>query len=197
VLTVRLHGHPRLTYPYFSGFKDEKGEDVGCGFNVNIPLPKGLDGERFPDALSKALTRISRSSPAYLSVPNAVGIKRSPLKMGAASGYSFLFAERGGDDICGYTCFGPAPCTADSFDLYWIVAAAACQGQGVGKRLLTRSEEIIHEVGGRRVYAETSARLQSQPTRAFYRHTGFRQVAWLKDFYAPRDDKIIYCKTLA
>ena len=29
VLTVSIHGHPSLAYPYFSGFKDEKGKDNG------------------------------------------------------------------------------------------------------------------------------------------------------------------------
>ncbi|MGH8501793.1 MAG: histone deacetylase family protein [Gammaproteobacteria bacterium] len=66
VLTVSLHGHPRVTYPYFSGFEDEKGEGAGRGFNVNIPLPEGLDGEKFRDALDKALVRIRKFNPAYL-----------------------------------------------------------------------------------------------------------------------------------
>ncbi|MGI8740844.1 MAG: histone deacetylase family protein [Gammaproteobacteria bacterium] len=66
VLTVSVHGHPRVSYPYFSGFDDEKGEGVGRGFNVNIPLPEGLDGEKFREALSKALARIRKFNPAYL-----------------------------------------------------------------------------------------------------------------------------------
>jgi ribosomal protein S18 acetylase RimI-like enzyme len=117
------------------------------------------------------------------------------LRDGAASGYSFLFAQCG-EHTCGYTCFGPVPCTADSFDLYWIVVDSSFQGQGIGRRLLTQTEQIIHDTGGRRVYAETSSRAQYRPTRAFYRHTGFRQVARLKDFYSTGDNKIIFCKTL-
>lgn len=66
VLTVSLHGHPRVTYPYFSGFEDEKGEGNGRGYNLNIPLPEGLDGEKFRESLAKALTRIHRFNPAYL-----------------------------------------------------------------------------------------------------------------------------------
>jgi acetoin utilization deacetylase AcuC-like enzyme len=68
VLTVSLHGHPRVTYPYFSGFEDEKGEGAGRGFNLNIPLPEGLDGPRFREALEKALARVRRFNPAYLVV---------------------------------------------------------------------------------------------------------------------------------
>jgi acetoin utilization deacetylase AcuC-like enzyme len=38
VLTVSLHGHPRFAYPYFSGYEDERGQNEGEGFNLNIPL---------------------------------------------------------------------------------------------------------------------------------------------------------------
>lgn len=132
-------------------------------------------------------------SPSEVGV--AVELVETALRDGAVSGYFFLFAQRG-ERTCGYTCFGPVPCTVHSFDLYWIVVDATFQGQGVGRRLLTQTEQIIHNAGGRRMYAETSSRAQYRPTRTFYRHTGFRQVARLKDFYAPGDSKIIYCKTL-
>lgn len=125
----------------------------------------------------------------------AVELVAAALKEGVASGYSFLFAESDGYGY-GYTCFGPVPCTADSFDLYWVVVDSSFQGQGIGKRLLIRTEQMIKEIGGSRVYAETSSRAQYRPTRSFYRHAGFHRAARLKDFYAPGDDKVIYCKAL-
>ncbi|MDN5849500.1 MAG: histone deacetylase family protein [Nitrococcus sp.] len=68
VLTISLHGHPRDTYPYFSGFDDEKGEGRGRGYNVNLPLPQGIDGERFGKELAKALDRIVKHKPELLVV---------------------------------------------------------------------------------------------------------------------------------
>jgi acetoin utilization deacetylase AcuC-like enzyme len=68
VLTVSIHGHPRYTYPYFSGFADEPGEDGGKGFNLNIPLPEGLDGTQYREALTRAIKRVQRFKPAYLVV---------------------------------------------------------------------------------------------------------------------------------
>jgi ribosomal protein S18 acetylase RimI-like enzyme len=130
-------------------------------------------------------------SPAEVSV--AVELIEAALNQGAASGYSFLFAEQGGI-VCGYTCYGAVPCTTHSFDLYWIVVNAGCQGQGMGRRLLAHTEALIVAAGGHRLYAETSSRRQYRPTRVFYRRTGFHQAARLKDFYAPGDSKIIYCK---
>lgn len=68
VLTVSIHGHPGFAYPYFSGFDDEKGSGAGRGFNLNIPLPENTDGNRYEDALDRALKRVARFSPDFLVV---------------------------------------------------------------------------------------------------------------------------------
>ena len=70
VLTVSIHGHPSFAYPYFSGFRDEIGGGPGTGFNVNIPLPETVDGERYREALEQALRQITRFAPSYLVVAN-------------------------------------------------------------------------------------------------------------------------------
>ena len=68
VLTVSIHGHPRFAYPYFSGFKDEKGEGPGFGHNINIPLPEHVDGETYRESLEKVLKRIKQFQPQFLIV---------------------------------------------------------------------------------------------------------------------------------
>ena len=68
VLTVSIHGHPRHTYPYFSGFDDERGDGDGKGYNVNIPLAENLDGDQYRQALTKALDRIRKFKPQFLVV---------------------------------------------------------------------------------------------------------------------------------
>ena len=47
VLVVNIHGDPNEFYPYFTGYESERGSGAGEGFNVNIPLPKGVDGQEF------------------------------------------------------------------------------------------------------------------------------------------------------
>ena len=66
VLTVSIHGTPRLTYPYFSGFEDERGDGLGAGFNVNLPLPEGIDGARYRETLGRALRRVKEHRPRFL-----------------------------------------------------------------------------------------------------------------------------------
>ncbi|OPY88651.1 MAG: Acetyltransferase (GNAT) family protein [Smithella sp. PtaU1.Bin162] len=111
------------------------------------------------------------------------------------SSYQFLFAEDK-DLVLGYTCFGLIPATDASYDLYWIAVDNSLRAQGWGKQLLQETESIIQNSGGRRVYAETSSRLQYSVTHKFYEHCGYIREAFLKDFYAVGDGKIIYSKTL-
>lgn len=131
--------------------------------------------------------------PAEVEV--AVELVEERLAKGAASGYHFVFADRGERTI-GYTCYGPIAATAGSFDLYWIAVDQANRGKGLGGALLAYTEQRIRAMGGRQVFIETSDRPQYQPTRAFYEKSGYRKAAVLKDFYAPGDDKAIYVKRL-
>ncbi len=66
VFTLSIHGHPRYSYPYFSGFEDEKGEDEGKGYNLNLPMPENLDGAQYRKALERALERIAKYRPQFL-----------------------------------------------------------------------------------------------------------------------------------
>jgi D-alanine-D-alanine ligase len=130
-------------------------------------------------------------SPVEIDV--AVELLVDRLEKGPPSGYHFLFAEQNGRTL-GYTCYGPIPLTAASYDLYWIAVDKNCQGQKIGQLLLAKTEELTSAAGGRQVYIETSNRAQYAPTRKFYLRTGYRQEALLRDFYAPGDDKVIYVK---
>ncbi len=114
---------------------------------------------------------------------------------GAASGYEFILAEDNGR-LVGYACYGRTPATASSVDLYWIVVAADAQGHGIGRALLAKTETAARAAGGHRLYVDTSSRAAYEPTRKFYRRTGFQKIAELKDFYRPGDGKIIFMKEI-
>ena len=60
VLYASIHGDPEEYYPYFSGFADEKGEKLGLGANLNIPLGKGIKNEDYRAHLKKALKEIKK-----------------------------------------------------------------------------------------------------------------------------------------
>jgi len=68
VLTISIHGDPAFAYPYFSGFRDEIGTGEGAGFNLNLPLPETVDGDRYRKTLATALRHIAEFAPDFLVV---------------------------------------------------------------------------------------------------------------------------------
>jgi D-alanine-D-alanine ligase len=126
----------------------------------------------------------------------AVELVEERLEKGLKSGYHFLFAEQGGK-VIGYCCYGPIPCTEGSFDIYWIAVHNDNRGQGIGKILLKKNEELIAALGGRGIWVETSGQEKYQPTRKFYTSNHYHVEAVLKDFYGPGDDKFIFVKRLS
>jgi ribosomal protein S18 acetylase RimI-like enzyme len=123
----------------------------------------------------------------------AVELVEERLNKGIESGYYFLFAEQD-QKVCGYSCFGPIPCTRESYDIYWIAVQEELRGSGLGAEILRNVEERIMEMGGKRIYVETSSREQYQPTRSFYSRCGYRREATLENFYSSGDHKVIYLR---
>jgi acetoin utilization deacetylase AcuC-like enzyme/GNAT superfamily N-acetyltransferase len=76
VYTLSIHGHPRNSYPYFSGYADERGEGAGLGFNRNWPLEPPVADERYVSILEEALAAIRRFGPRYLVVSLGFDIMR-------------------------------------------------------------------------------------------------------------------------
>ena len=52
------HADPARFYPFFWGHAQERGEDEGMGYNLNLPLPRGTGDEDYLAALGLALARI-------------------------------------------------------------------------------------------------------------------------------------------
>ncbi len=68
VLTISIHGHPSFAYPYFSGFRDEKGYGEGAGYNINMPLPEHITFEQYRETLEAALNIIRKNGSRFLVV---------------------------------------------------------------------------------------------------------------------------------
>jgi acetoin utilization deacetylase AcuC-like enzyme len=68
VLFVSLHGQPEDAFPYFLGYRDERGEGDGEGFNLNYPLPPGTGYGKWGPALADGLKQIRKYGPDALVV---------------------------------------------------------------------------------------------------------------------------------
>ena len=161
--------------------------------------PRGLRYRTRPAVADvPALRRLVASAGVFYRQERAVALEllETRLTNGPKSGYSFVFAELRGD-LLGYAAWGPAPLTERSFDLYWIVVAPAAQGQGLGRALLELVERAVGARGGGNLYIETSSRRAYARTRRFYKDAGYRRIARLRDFYAPGDHKLMFCKVIS
>jgi ribosomal protein S18 acetylase RimI-like enzyme len=146
-----------------------------------------------PDAISGIVKASGFFSTEEIALARELAEEK--LAQGNASSYQFLFAENE-NSVRGYTCFGLIPATSGSYDLYWIAVDEQFRSQGLGKELMQKTQHIIRGIGGRLIYVETSSRDQYKPTHSFYESCGYQKEAFLKDFYAAGDSKIIYVKTL-
>lgn len=68
VLYVSIHANPARHYPYFLGRDDERGEGAGEGYNLNIPLERGVSDARYLDVLDRALEAVAAYHPTWFIV---------------------------------------------------------------------------------------------------------------------------------
>jgi ribosomal protein S18 acetylase RimI-like enzyme len=111
--------------------------------------------------------------------------------------YHFYVAINQENEPIGYSCVGPTPMTAGTFDLYWIVTKPLVQQRGVGKQLLTFTEDWVRSQGGRLLVAETSSTEKYDRARKFYLAERFQEAARIKDYYKTGDDLVIFAKYLS
>lgn len=117
---------------------------------------------------------------------------------GEESGYLTYVLESTSDPfpIVGYICFGEAPLTEGTYDLYWIAVDTKHHRGGFGKKLVRFAEEEIARRGGRKLLIETSSQETYGTTIKFYEGAGYHIEARIKDYYKPGDDKLIFSKSL-
>jgi GNAT superfamily N-acetyltransferase len=108
--------------------------------------------------------------------------------------YSALGADLDGR-LTGWICWGPTPCTAGTYDLYWMVVDPEYQGAGIGTALVREMERRLEDVA-RLIVVETGGRADYALTRAFYQARGYRATATIPDFYAPGDDQVVFVKAV-
>jgi ribosomal protein S18 acetylase RimI-like enzyme len=142
-----------------------------------------------------AIESIVRATDVFNEAELAVAIEL--VDAPESAGYRFIVAEIESARVAGYACYGAAPMTQGTFDLYWIVVDPKLSGRGIGSDLMRASEDAIRAEGGRLMLIETASKPSYDRTRAFYRAYGCREVARVPDFYALGDDKVVYARVLA
>ena len=107
-----------------------------------------------------------------------------------------IFVAEDNKNILGYVCYGQAPLTENTWDIYWIAVAIEKQKCGVGCALIKFAEEDIQKTRGRLIIIETSSKAGYEKTHRFYASHNYELICRISDFYAVGDDKIVLQKRL-
>jgi ribosomal protein S18 acetylase RimI-like enzyme len=110
--------------------------------------------------------------------------------------YLIYVAETTQGEVVGYVCYGPTAVAEGTYDLYWIAVDSSYQGRGIGKQLLTFTEEEVGKLNGRLIIIETSSQEKYASTQNFYLGNRYLLAARIKDYYRAGDDRLIYVKYL-
>ena len=95
------------------------------------------------------------------------------------SRHNTCFAARLHGQLLGYAVLaGLGPAGDREFEVHTIGVDPACQGRGIGRRLL---DELLHFADGGVVYLEV--RTDNEPAIALYRSVGFEQVGRRRRYY--------------
>ena len=143
-----------------------------------------------------AIERMFRSNTIFGSHEVAVALEvfDAALNPGQAD-YESVGIELDGQ-LAGWICWGPTPCTAGTFDMYWIAVDPSVHGAGLGSKLVAEMERRLAG-RARLVVVETGGRKEYDATRGFYLARDYEEVARVPDFYAPGDDQVIFVKRLS
>jgi GNAT superfamily N-acetyltransferase len=142
--------------------------------------------------------RILKDTPEFMPMEVVIAeeIIDSYLKDALRSGFHILVAEM--DKVfVGYICYGPTPLTEGTWDLYWAAVSREMRGKGAGGALWKAAEDEIRKAHGRLAIIETSSKPNYAETRRFHQSQGYELICRVPDFYAPKDDKLIYVKRLS
>ena len=145
----------------------------------------------------EAIARIVREVGVFR--PDEVDVAMELVDIGLSSdtkGYLFAVAEDDAGAVLGYACWGLAPMTDATFDLYWIAVDPARHGGGIGQQLLAACERDVRARGGRLQQIETEGTPDYEPTRRFYLRAGYPEIARIRDYYRAGADKVVYGRTL-
>ncbi len=144
-----------------------------------------------------------RDLPALKAVIEATDLFPPDMLDGMVAGY---FAGEAGDDIW-LTCdeggpiavayCAPERMTSGTWNLLLIAVHPDQQRQGRGAAIVRHVEAELADRGAHLLLVETSGLPEFERTRAFYRKSGYKETARIRDFYEPGEDKVVFRKPLA
>lgn len=141
---------------------------------------------------------------ALQEVLNGTALFPSDMLPDMVSGFLFddestdiwLTCEAGGKAI-GFCYAVPEQLADGAWNMLAIAILPTEQGSGCGGAIAKHLEAELKAHGQRILIADTSGADDFAQTRAFYHKNGYAEQARIRDFWAARDDKIVFWKSLS
>jgi ribosomal protein S18 acetylase RimI-like enzyme len=110
--------------------------------------------------------------------------------------HRWIVATHSENEVVGATYFAPEPVSHSLWNTYFLAVKKDSHRQGIGRQIMTHIEELAHLEGINTLIVETSSLESFSQARNFYLALGYVREAEIRDYYGPRENKIVFWKSL-
>jgi len=101
------------------------------------------------------------------------------------------------NEVVGAAYFAPEQVSHSLWNTYFLSVNKDSHRQGIGRHIMTHTEELARLNGINTLIVETSSLESFSRARSFYLSLGYVREAEIRDYYAPGENQIVFWKSLA
>jgi len=149
VYVVSLHQSPDYAFPFDRGFLDERGEGRGIGFNLNVPLPKGVNNNEYLYVLERVVRYVSNvfEPEVYVLQLGTDPLLEDPLSKFELSNRGFLEAFRRVKEAFGEGIYlGGGGYHPIALARAWTVLWCEMSGRKIPEEINEKGREVLKSV---------------------------------------------------
>ena len=122
---------------------------------------------------------------------------QNPLLSELTNGHQWIVADCDKNGIIGAAYFGPEQVSNSLWNIYFLAVSPSQHGKGIGRTIMTHIEERALAENINTLLVETSSLEKYSQARGFYLSMGYVKEAVIRDYYGPKENKIVYWKSLS
>ena len=149
VYVFSIHQSPEYAFPFERGFLEERGAGRGKGYNLNVPLPKGVNDSEFLFVLEKSLTYVRDvfEPEVYVLQLGTDPLLEDPLSKFELSNVGFLEAFRLVRELLGEGVYlGGGGYHPIALARAWTLIWCEMSGRSIPEEIDPRGREVLENV---------------------------------------------------
>ena len=149
VYVFSIHQSPEYAFPFERGFLEERGAGRGKGYNLNVPLPKGVNDSEFLFVLEKSLTYVKDvfQPEVYVLQLGTDPLLEDPLSKFELSNVGFLEAFRLVRELLGEGVYlGGGGYHPIALARAWTLIWCEMSGRSIPEEIDPRGREVLESV---------------------------------------------------